>query len=119
MLIIFSFSAQPSSNLPDLYWADRIVKKGGHMLGYALLAVSYWWALRFREEKQWIAWLLAFAYAVTDEFHQSLVPGRQASVWDVVIFDQLGALIALGLASRHAKQKRPDAVHPIVGQTGR
>ena len=78
------------------------------MLGYAILAVSYRFALGKREDQRWMAWLLALAYAMTDEFHQSLVPGRTPSVWDVLIFDNLGALIGLWLASRYYKQNQPD-----------
>jgi len=41
MSVIFWFSSQPSSNLPNFDWADKAIKKGGHMFGYALLAWSY------------------------------------------------------------------------------
>ena len=113
MLTIFLFSAQPSTELPDFDWADRIVKKGGHMTGYALLALSYWWALGFRREKWWLAWAFAVLYAATDEFHQSFVPGRHPSIWDVLVFDNLGALISLWILQRY-KIRRSDSLHPIV-----
>lgn len=116
MVVIFLFSAQPSSELPNFDWADRIVKKGGHMLGYALLALSYWRGFDFRKERKWLAWGFAILYALTDEFHQSMVPGRGASIWDVLIYDNLGALIALGLFAQ--KQKRPDPENPTVGKLG-
>jgi VanZ family protein len=103
MLIIFLFSSQPSSNIPNFSWADEIVKKGGHMIGYAMLALSYWHAFRMQEGKRWLAWLLAVLYAVSDEWHQSFVPGRYPSLWDVLIFDNFGALIALWLAGRWSK----------------
>lgn len=108
MVVIFVFSSQPSDRLPDFDWADRIVKKGGHMLGYGLLALSYWYAFGWVERRRWLAWLMAVVFAATDELHQSFVPGRHPSVWDVVIFDNLGALISLWLADRYFKQKRPD-----------
>lgn len=114
MLVIFWFSAQPGSELQTFNWADRIIKKGGHMLGYGLLALWYWRALDFKQEKRWIAWILAVLYAVTDEFHQSFVPGRNPSIWDVVIFDNVGALIALWLASYYRYEKRPDPMSPVV-----
>lgn len=113
MLIIFLFSTQASSNLPNFEWADRIVKKGGHMIGYALLGVSYWRAFYFRRGRRWLAWCFAILYAMTDEFHQSFVPGRYASVWDVLIFDNLGALIGIAFLSRY-KTQRSDLVRPIV-----
>ena len=113
MLMIFLFSAQPSSELPDFGWADRTVKKSGHMVGYALLALSYWQVFQFSPGKQGLAWCFAMLYAVTDEFHQFFVPGRGPSVWDVVIFDNLGALISLWV-STIVKSKRSDTIHPIV-----
>lgn len=112
MLVIYVFSSIPSDEMLDFDWADRIVKKGGHMLGYGLLAISYWHALSYRSGKRWLAWLLAVLYAVTDEFHQSFVPGRNASVWDVAIFDNLGALISLWIANQFLEQKRSDPTQP-------
>jgi len=113
MLIIFLFSAQASADLPNFDWADRIIKKGAHMIGYALLASSYWQAFRFKPERRWLAWCFAILYAITDEFHQSFVLGRNASVWDVLIFDNLGAFLGIWLVSRY-KTKRSDPVRPIV-----
>lgn len=83
------------------------------MAGYALLALSYWRVLGFRPEKRWLAWCFAVLYAVTDEFHQSFVPGRFPSIWDVLIFDNLGALVALWLLSLY-KAQRSDSLGPIV-----
>ena len=105
MLVIFVFSSQPSDNLPDFDWADRIVKKGGHIAGYGLLALSYWYAFAWVGNRRWLAWLLAVLYACTDEFHQSFTHGRFPSVLDVLIFDNLGALISLWLADIYIKRK--------------
>lgn len=106
MTIIFWFSSQPSFELPDFDWADQFVKKSGHVLGYALLALAYWFALGLDEKRHWLAWLLTILYAVTDEYHQSFVLGRHASAWDVVIFDNIGALISLWWVGRYLKEKR-------------
>ena len=107
MLVIFWFSAQPAPGLPNFDWADKVVKKGGHVIGYALLAWSYWHTLDYRKDKRWLAWLFVILYAMTDEFHQSFVVGRHPSVWDVIVFDNLGALISLWAINR-IKQKRSD-----------
>lgn len=106
MLAIFFFSAQPGSSLPAFDWADQIIKKGGHMIGYALLGFSYWRAFDFNDEKRWIVWFLAMLYALTDEFHQSFVPGRHPSLWDVILFDNLGVLLSLWVAHRFRTGKR-------------
>ena len=106
MGLIFWFSSQPSSNLPDFDWADRIVKKGGHMFGYGLLSWAHWYALDMKPNKRWLAWLLTILYAVTDEYHQSFVAGRSASAWDVFVFDNLGALISIWLVHAYEEKRR-------------
>ena len=108
MLVIFLFSSQPSRNLPIFSWADTLVKKGGHVIGYGLLGWAFWHAFVYRNNRRWSSWLLALVYAVTDEVHQAFVPGRHPSIWDVIIFDNLGAMISLWLVNRWRMQKQPD-----------
>lgn len=101
MTAIFAVSSLPSYRLPDFQWADALVKKGGHMIGYGLLAVSFLHGLGRKNHKTLLlAWLLTLLYAASDEFHQSFVPGRHASIWDVLIFDNLGTLIGMRLRQR-------------------
>ncbi len=95
MGIIFAFSSRASNELPNFQSADQLIKKGGHSIGYALLSVTYWRGLRLRSRWQWLAWLMALAYSTTDEFHQSFVPGRHPSPTDVLLFDNLGAMLGL------------------------
>ena len=75
------------------------------MLGYAMLAWSYWNALDLKSNRRWLAWLLAILYAVTDEYHQSFVIGRFPSAWDVFVFDNLCARVALSVAGKWEKLK--------------
>jgi len=84
------------------------------MLGFGLLALFSWRALDFQPERRWIAWTLAVLYALMDEFHQSFVPGRNPSIWDVLIFDNVGALISLWLTSLYKKERRPGSIHPVA-----
>ena len=95
MLTIFGFSSIPSRVMPVFGLWDFIVKKGAHMLGYASLALAFWYALGFERKRWWLALLLAVFYAVTDEFHQSFVPGRHPSWVDVLGFDGGGASLGL------------------------
>src|SRR5512143_60255 len=108
MVLIFWFSAQPADELPNFNWADAIVKKSGHMVGYGLLAFTYWYALGMHKQKRWLAWVFVILYAMTDEYHQTFVRGRHPSIWDVLIFDNIGALISLWLTTLYIKRKRPD-----------
>jgi VanZ family protein len=92
---IFILSAIPSTEMPAFGFWDMLVKKGGHVLGYGALALLYWYALRWERKHAWIALTLAIGYALSDEFHQIYVPGRHASLLDVLCFDTGGALLAL------------------------
>lgn len=53
-----------------------------------------------------VAWLIATAYAATDELHQRFVPGRSGEFIDVLL-DSLGALagVSLYLAWRGARSR--------------
>lgn len=104
MVAIFLFSSIPSEEMPRFGAFDFSVKKGGHMLGYALLALACWHGLGHLPG----AWLLAVGYALSDELHQAFVPGRSASLWDVGI-DGLGALIGLGVLWLKLKIGKRDA----------
>ena len=79
---------------------DFFVKKGAHMFGYAILAVSFFHAPEHhrdsRQSRFWKAVCLAIIYAASDEWHQKFTPGRTASVRDVMI-DGVGACLGLAL----------------------
>jgi VanZ family protein len=98
MLIIFIASGTPGNEIPGFGAADFIVKKGGHMFVYALLAIAYSHAMGKGNSRYGftIAVCLAILYAASDEFHQKFTPGRNASFWDVC-FDAAGAFIGLKL----------------------
>lgn len=100
MGLIFWASAQPKGVVPDFGANDWPVKKLGHLVIYATLAVAYLHALAPGRRPTWrqgvAAVILAGLYGATDEFHQSFVAGRGAGVVDVGI-DTLGAALgALG-----------------------
>lgn len=94
MVAIFVFSSLPSDEIPSFGTADLLAKKGGHFIGYAALAVSYWWGFQLHRRAIKHAWLLSVLYALTDEFHQSFVPGRGPLLLDVAI-DSVGAFFGL------------------------
>jgi len=111
MAAIFGFSSIPSTEMPNFGLMDFIVKKGGHALGYGLLALSFLRGLKGDSKdvySRWLyaAWVMAILYSATDEFHQSFVPGRLPAATDVLI-DSLGAAVALFLASRYYKRSQP------------
>ena len=96
MAVIFTASSFPGQDLPNFRLWDRLVKKGGHMVGYALLAMACAHGLasgaRPTRRQLLMAVVLAGLYGVTDEFHQLFVAGRGAAATDVVI-DTVGATV--------------------------
>ena len=111
MGVIFYFSAQSSSG--DHPWWDVILRKVGHVSGYALLTALWWWALRgVIGRPLLIAVCIAFAYACTDEFHQTFVSGRTGTPVDVAI-DSIGmALAALLINLRRKTSDRRTEIDP-------
>ena len=98
MGVIFAFSSRPGYTLPSYGTWDIIVKKGAHVTEYAILGWLIQRALG-TGRAGWQAWLVAVAYAATDELHQSLVPDRNARVTDVVI-DAAGAVMGVVIGKR-------------------
>jgi VanZ family protein len=104
MAAIFFFSAQEDAG-PDVGSWARVV---AHFGEYALLAGLWVWALA-----PWLgrralpaAGAIAFLYAITDEWHQSFIPGRDADPLDVLV-DACGIALALVLAARGRWCARP------------
>ena len=79
---------------------DSLLKKGAHFVTYLVLAFLWWRALSrgrlTHRAALGTAFAVAVAYGISDEFHQSFVPGRSPSPQDVLI-DAAGAAAALGL----------------------
>jgi len=109
MAVLYWLSALPGIPLPDdpalyalFYWISPTLQNALHVPAYAALAGAWCWALR-----AWLrvsivqaigAFAVASAYGVFDEWHQSFVPGRYASLTDVVL-DVAGAALGIWLAA--------------------
>ncbi len=81
------------------------IRKMGHATEYGLLAALLWRAVnasRLGQTRAWpgkralLAWILATAYACSDEWHQTFVASRQGQ-WTDVLIDSVGAAVALAL----------------------
>jgi VanZ family protein len=108
MAVIFAFSSQANSGAYTeayLQEANVPVRKLAHMFEFAVLAVLYQMALarsitkadgqaKINFKHYWLAFVLAVLYALSDEWHQSFVPGRSSSLFDSGV-DSIGALIGL------------------------
>ena len=109
MALLYWFSSLPGAPLPEdpaLYalfdWLPPSVQNALHVPAYAALTLAWYWALR--------AWLrtpsatvlgacaIASTYGLLDEWHQSYVPGRYASLTDVLL-DVAGVALGIWLAN--------------------
>ncbi len=96
MGLIFYLSAQPDLPHPPAGWAALLFSNGAHAFVFGVLAVLWVRALGERPRTLLVALALTLLYALSDEFHQAFVPGRNPDPWDLV-FDGLGAVVGLGL----------------------
>lgn len=102
MVTIFAISAQSPQELPNLGTWDLLGKKLAHFIAYGMLALLALWGMgkgkQLAPSKEWrpflLAFLITFLYAVSDEYHQTFVPGRNGNAWDVLI-DSCGGMTAL------------------------
>ena len=104
---LFALSSIPGTPEPDsgrlaqsLAWTPPALQNLLHLPAYGLLA--WLWARLLihtrlpRSRLLGLALALTLAYALFDEWHQSLVPGRYPSATDLLA-NALGATIALAL----------------------
>ena len=91
MGVIFAFSSVPDLGTGLGGW-DLLLRKLAHTAEYALLGVL----LARATGRTGPALLLGTLYAVSDEIHQTFVPGRIGSPLDVAI-DTVGVAVGVAL----------------------
>ena len=103
MYVIFYLSSITGDQLGPDTLVINLVKKSGHTVIFGILAVLYLYALKGRQSLReagagifLMSLLFALLYAVSDEYHQSFIPGRHSSGTDIFI-DICGALTALAI----------------------
>jgi VanZ family protein len=87
---IWVFSSRPGSEVGLSAPWDKVA----HFLTYAVLGFLTTRASGIG----WVGWLIAATYGAVDEWHQSNVPMRDASLWDWCA-DALGALAGSRLSA--------------------
>jgi VanZ family protein len=103
MLAIFYLSARTGDDMGG--WLSQFQRfipfmeglDWGHFLAYFILSLTYAWAFGIHR----LTWVIKLAvvllctlYGVTDEIHQSFVPGRTPDVMDIRN-DAIGAALAM------------------------
>lgn len=96
--VLFLLSSLPGSGRPPLLFAREDLV--AHALLYAVLGGALAWG-RSRSARPPAPWLLVavgVAWAASDEWHQSFVPGRDPS-WSDLAADTVGLLAGYWLSS--------------------
>jgi hypothetical protein len=94
--LIFYLSSLPGKDIPFLFPYQDVI---AHIVEYTFFALLINRALKtynpsmIKIRRFWLVFLMAIAYAVSDEFHQSFVPNRFPSLLDVT-YDGLGIFLA-------------------------
>ena len=108
--LIFYLSHQPGVLVPLLFpLQDKLM----HFTAYAILGFLGMGGVRamahgYRPEQAWLVCLLVGLYGISDEFHQSFIPGRTADVLDVaadVAGGLLGTWLMYALVRRAARRR--------------
>ena len=97
--VIFLLSSLPINKVTTFSWMDFVIKKTAHVVEYAIF---YWLSFRAISEKGRklekkmfvLPLIMGIFYAFTDEWHQTMVPGRQGTLRDVG-FDTIGLMLSL------------------------
>jgi len=101
----------PQASSTTLHTIHLTIRKAGHFAEYAVLALLAARAFRtsarelLRRRWFWASLCLIIIYSLTDEFHQSFVPSRGASIYDCMI-DSLGGLTALVLLAYRRRGRK-------------
>lgn len=96
--LIFFLSAQPDETLKKLGLQGQLLSIAGHLVVYFVLMALLVVALRFSSnlpsrQVYFVALLIVALYGLSDEYHQSFVPGRTATMADWFV-DLIGASLA-------------------------
>jgi VanZ family protein len=90
----------------------HLVRKSGHFFGYGFIGVAWlraWWMTRPRSRflnDAFLALLGTSLVASLDELHQSYLPNRTGSVWDVLL-DCCGAIALILAVYMYMRLMRP------------
>lgn len=99
MAAIFYISGQTKETIPAFGTWDLLVKKGSHFIAYAVL----FWLAKLATGNPVTALIISVLYAMSDEYHQSFVVGRNGQ-WQDVIIDSLGAFSAFMLMKKQNRR---------------
>lgn len=90
MGVIFYFSSRSTTGIGTNEIDRFLILKSFHLIEYAILAFLLLLAI----SKNKLVILIGYLYAISDEIHQSFIPGRTSRFRDTLI-DLIGILIGV------------------------
>ena len=98
--LTFEYDGQVISTDTDPYsFIEFLFRKAGHVAGYCLLTLFlFFTVMQTKLKGGWgyiVSGALAILYALSDEWHQSFVPGRTGHWQDAIIIDGIGVVLGL------------------------
>ena len=111
--LLFTLSSIPGTSGSDGYWLADILEPNFqnalHVPLYATLQILWLRTLAKPERSMLMTITMALiftcSYGIIDEFHQSFVPGRYASVLDVLL-NSIGAFLGAAIYWLSVEKKR-------------
>jgi hypothetical protein len=121
MLLLYWLSSLPGVQRPEdpalfavFYWISPSLQNLLHIPAYAVLSLAWHWALvawlRADQVQAYVACIIGSLYGVFDEWHQSFVPGRFASIVDALL-DVAGAALGVWIALRLREHAQAYAIN--------
>lgn len=102
MLVIFYFSSRQTTGIGGTNEINRfLILKSFHLIEYTFLALLLSFAI---VKKRWVI-IIAYLYAISDEIHQSFIPGRTCRFRDTLI-DLIGICIGIFVFNKIFSFKR-------------
>lgn len=95
--ILFISTSLPLKSVPSIGLSDKLM----HTVAYAGLAVLLYLTLKFQNKYELFkkapvvfTFVIGMIYAVVDELHQLLIPGRKCDIIDIIA-DSIGIIFGL------------------------
>lgn len=84
---------------------NLLLRKATHIIAFGVLSVFLLKSMETLSYSYLLSLIFTSVYAMSDEYHQSFMPGRVASFEDV-LFDSFGALLAMAILFFYQKRKK-------------
>ncbi|MEH7276104.1 VanZ family protein [Neobacillus vireti] len=84
----------PPATTTKIVELNLLIRKSTHVIVFGILALILYKSFETYRWSYMFSWVITVLYAITDEWHQSFMPGRVAAYQDV-LFDSFGAFVVL------------------------